>query len=312
MRTASAADQQFTRGQAIRYYDRYDRCVKEEAIFGEKFLRWAYETRSGRLAVEALAKRALFSRAYGWWASAPSSKSQIARFVEQYGIDLAEARQALPDFDSFNAFFTRRLKPEARPITEEAGVVVFPADGRHLGYQDLSQVDFVYAKGQRFDLPELLGDSALAERYRNGAVVISRLCPVDYHRFHFSVAGLPGPGRLINGSLYSVSPVALRRNLGLLAENKRVLTEVDAGPRLGRVLVLEIGATNVGSIVQTHVPGVAVERGDEKGYFAFGGSMTMVFFEPGRVSLEADLLEQTAQGRELFARMGDRLGRQAH
>lgn len=298
-------------GQAVEYYDRYDRCVKREAIFGEKFLRWAYETPVGRLTLEALVKRALFSRAYGWWASAPSSRGQVARFVRQYGVNLDEAVQALPDFASFNAFFTRQLKPEARPIAVDPAAVVFPADGRHLGYQDLSRVTSVYAKGQHFDLPGLLADDGLAARYQSGSAVISRLCPVDYHRFHFSVAGVPGPSRVVNGPLYSVNPVALRRNLGLLTKNKRALTELDGGEALGRVLILEIGATNVGSIVQTYRPGIPVERGDEKGYFSFGGSMTMVLFEPGRVELDTDLLEQTAQGRELFARMGDRLGRMA-
>lgn len=295
-------------GLAVEYYDRYDRCLKVEAIFGESFLRWAYESAAGRLAVEALVKRAFFSRAYGWWAASTRSRSQIPGFVAKYGIDLSEAEDSLSDFRSFNDFFTRRLKPEARPLAPESGAVVFPADGRHLGYQNLSEVDSVYAKGQRFDLPRLLGDPELAERYRNGTAVISRLCPVDYHRFHFCAAGTPGPGKTINGALYSVNPIALRRNLGILLENKRVLTELDTASTLGKILILEIGATNVGSIVQTYTPDTPVSRGAEKGYFAFGGSMTMLIFEPGKVRLENDLVTQTAHGIELFAQMGDRLG----
>jgi len=137
--------------------------------------------------------------------------------------------------------------------------------------------------------------------------VLSRLCPVDYHRFHFPANGTPGTPRLINGSLWSVNPIALRRNLAYLWENKRMVTILET-PRFGRVVLMEIGATNVGSINQTYSPGQPVQRGDEKGFFAFGGSATATIFEPGRVKLAEDLVEQTSLGRELYARMGTKMG----
>ena len=115
-----------------------------------------------------------------------------------------------------------------------------------------------------------------------------------------------GDPKLINGVLYSVNPIALRRNIGILAENKRVLTKLES-ETVGTILILEVGATNVGSIIQTSAAGT-VGKGDEKGYFEFGGSMTITFFEPGRVELEADLVENTKAGREIYARMGDRVG----
>ncbi|MFP6903285.1 MAG: phosphatidylserine decarboxylase, partial [Verrucomicrobiia bacterium] len=90
-------------------------------------------------------------------------------------------------------------------------------------------------------------------------------------------------------------------------ENKRVITEIET-KQLGKVLVLEIGATNVGSVNHTFVPTRPVEKGEEKGYFAFGGSATFTLFEPGRVRLAEDLLEQSAQQCELYAKVGDRMG----
>ena len=165
----------------------------------------------------------------------------------------------------------------------------------------------MFVKGQQFDIPALLGDAALAARYREGTLVLSRLCPVDYHRFHFPCAGVPGAPRLINGPLYSVSPIALRRRLAYLWENKRVVTEL-VTPQFGTVLCLEIGATNVGSIVQSFTRGAAVEKGAEKGYFKFGGSSTITIFEPGRVKLADDLVAHSAEQRELYARMGDVMG----
>jgi phosphatidylserine decarboxylase len=130
---------------------------------------------------------------------------------------------------------------------------------------------------------------------------------VDYHRFHFPVAGLPGEARLISGWLYSVSPVALRRNLRYLVENKRVVTLITS-PQFGQVAMIEVGATNVGSIQQSHVPGREAVKGAEKGLFAFGGSCVITLFQHGRITFEADLVAQSAQHIETYARMGDRLG----
>jgi phosphatidylserine decarboxylase len=130
---------------------------------------------------------------------------------------------------------------------------------------------------------------------------------VDYHRFHFPVAGRPGDVKLLNGPLYSVSPLALRRRLAYLWTNKRTLTLVQTRD-FGPVLLLEIGATCVGTIRQTFAANEPVAKGAEKGYFAFGGSSTITLFEPGRVKLAADLLEHSARQTELYARMGDRMG----
>jgi phosphatidylserine decarboxylase len=138
-------------------------------------------------------------------------------------------------------------------------------------------------------------------------MLISRLCPVDYHRFHFPVAGTPGESRLINGWLYSVSPLALRRRLKYLIENKREVTLVES-PQFGTVAIIEVGATNVGTIRQSFVPGRPVAKGDEKGFFAFGGSCVITIFQRGRITFDADVVAQSAQHLETYAKFGDRLG----
>jgi phosphatidylserine decarboxylase len=237
--------------------------------------------------------------------STPASRARIAPFIEHYGLDPSEFAQAPDTFSSFNAFFSRTLSPDARPLAPTPAV--FPADGRHLGFAKASAINSVFVKGQSFDLAQLLDSDQLAARYADGALVLSRLCPVDYHRFHFPAAGTPGEPRLINGPLYSVSPIALRKNLSYLWQNKRVLTKL-VTKDLGTILLLEIGATNVGSIQQTFTPGTPVEKGAEKGYFEFGGSSTMTLFEPGAIELAEDLLEYSSRQTELYARMGSALG----
>ena len=291
----------------IQYFNRYTGKVETEVVYGDRWLRFILFNPFGKIALHTVAKRAWFSRWYGWRMSRPSSAARVRPFIEQYGITKDEHVKAADAFTSFNDFFYRKLKSAARPLDAADDSAVFPADGRHLGFAKASEVERVYVKGQRFDLGRLLGDDKLAAQFSAGAAVFSRLCPVDYHRFHFPVAGEPGNARLINGPLYSVNPLALRDRLSILWENKRYITEIET-EQLGRVLMLEIGATNVGSVHHTFVPTRMVEKGEEKGYFAFGGSATLTLFEPGRVQLAEDLLEQSAQQRELYAKVGDRMG----
>ena len=292
---------------AIHYFNRYTQRVETEQIYGEGVMRWIYGSVSGRLALHAVAKRAFFSRWYGWRMDRPASRAKVAPFIQNFRVDTGEFADAPDSFRTFNEFFYRKLKPTARPIAGDARTAVFPADGRHLGFLDVSQAEGIFVKGEVFSLGELLRDRELAERFQRGAMVLSRLCPVDYHRFHFPVAGLVTAPRLINGWLYSVSPIALRQNVHIFTQNKRALTRIES-PEFGTVLMLEVGATNVGSFEYTFPPNTRIAKGAEKGYFKFGGSSTITLFEPGRVKLDADLLAHTAEHRELYARMGDRLG----
>lgn len=295
--------------EPIRYLHRATGRIEAEAVYGERWLRWTYETAPGRLALALAVRRTLLSRYYGWRMSRPDSARRILPFIVDYGLNVDEFAKSPFAFASFNDFFSRALKPGARPIAapEDERVAVLPADGRHLAFPDVDAAAGFYAKGQRFDLASFLGDADLARSYAGGAMVISRLCPVDYHRFHFPVSGQPSEPRLVNGWLYSVSPIALRRNLAYLWENKRAVTLVES-PAFGRVAVCEIGATMVGSILQTHVPGRAVRKGEEKGWFRFGGSCVVTLFAPGRIRLDDDLVASAAGQVEVYARMGERLG----
>lgn len=291
----------------IVYYDRYrdENCV--EKVYGDRALRWTYGTLAGRISLNVAVKRALFSRWYGWRMDRASSRRKIADFIQNFDLDPTEFVRDVDDFENFNQFFFRELKPIARPIDLDPCSVVFPADGRHLCVPDLSRCDGLLVKGEMFDLAKLLDDQDLADRYAFGSLLLSRLCPVDYHRFHFPVAGVPGPARLINGPLYSVNPIALCQNIHILTTNKRCVTELQT-ETFGKVLLLEIGATCVGSICQTYKAGSNVAKGSEKGYFRFGGSSTITIFPPGRIQFDQDLVENSRQHRELYARVGDRMG----
>ncbi len=295
----------------IVYRDRYSGEDRYEKVYGDSFLRWTYETSAGRAALHSAVKRAWFSRWYGWRMDLAKSREKIQPFIREFELDPQEFLRDPDQFASFNEFFSRKLKPSARPIDADPNSVVFPADGRHLCVPDLSTCTGLLVKGEMFDLAALVDSPELAARYASGSLIVSRLCPVDYHRFHFPCSGTPGQSRLINGHLFSVNPIALRQNIHILATNKRCVTELETD-NLGTVLVMEIGATCVGSICQTYQPDCRITKGDEKGYFRFGGSSTIMIFEPNRIRFDQDLLESSLGRHELYAKIGDRMATIIH
>ena len=296
--------------QPVTYFDRRTQSVMTEDIYGEKFLRWTYETSPGRLCLESLVKRHWFSRWYGWRMSRAASRRKILPFIDKYGISTEEMLDRVEALDSFNDFFYRKLKPSSRPVDPDKHNVVFPADGRHFAIPDLGRETGFFVKGQRFNLPRFFQDHNIAARYDGGTMVLSRLCPVDYHRVHFPVEGDASAPRLINGPLYSVNPIALRRRLDYLWTNKRFHIDLQTSA-YGVVAIVLIGATCVGSVrftYNTDQPEPSVAKGSELGCFAFGGSAVAVFFEKNKIIPADDLLKQNAEGREVYARFGSILG----
>lgn len=300
--------------QPLIYIDRASKKREREKIYGEPFLQLLYGNSLasrliGRPIRPLITRLSLFSRLYGWWQRLPITASKVEPFIRAYGIDRSEFLEQ--SFRSFNDFFIRKLKPTARPIAPGDGVAVMPADGRYLVFENAGRAEPFNIKGQHLDLTSLLKDTSLAQRYSEGGCVMARLCPSDYHRFHFPVHCQASHSRLINGTLYSVNPVALKQNLAILSENKRMLCTLNSRS-FGEILFIEVGATNVGSIQQTYTAGKTYDKGTEKGYFAFGGSSLVILFPPGAIRFDEDLLAASREGLEIRCLMGQSLGISAH
>lgn len=292
----------------IQFFNRSKGTVETEHVYGENWLKLIYDNPFGKLLLWAAVKKSWFSRWYGWRMSQPASKARIRPFIRKYKLDEEEFDSDPEGFRSFNEFFSRKLKPDARPIEQENAVAVFPADGRHLGVQDLSANLQFYVKGQKFDLPKLFQSEELAGRFRKGSLIISRLCPVDYHRFHAPVSGKISEARLINGSLFSVNPIALRKRLSVFWENKRYLCMIDSDYH-GKVAQFIVGATCVGSATFTFSQNQRVKKGEELGYFSFGGSSVLTLFEKDRLRISEDVQQHSQANIETYAKMGEEMGR---
>ena len=288
----------------IEYIERKTNKIYIENVPGENFLKFLYHNPFGKLSLELLVKRKCLSSFYGKLMNKKISINKIEDFVRDNHIDMSESRKKVGEFTSFNDFFYRKLKPKARKIADG---LVSPADGKVIGFSEINDWDKFFVKGTEFCLEKYLGNEELLKKYRDGSMLVVRLAPADYHRYHFPAHGKIGIRNMIDGYYYSVSPYAIKDNFGVFCENKRELTTLETS-EYGDILISEIGATMVGGIEQTYTPNSNVKKGEEKGYFTFGGSSVLLLFEKGKIKIDDDILKNTKNGYETKVYMGEKIG----
>ena len=287
----------------IKVLNRYTGNLELEEVSHENWINWMYNTPIGRSFLYVFFRKALFSKVIGRKMRLKSSKKFIKPFSDKFNINLDDFLKNLDDYQNFNDFFTRQFKPEKRIFDENPNKISFSADGRHLGFEHVNATSDFFIKGEKLNIEKLLPKDQLYY-FDHGPIVISRLCPADYHRFHFPINCIPSAPKLINGFLYSVNPIALAKNCKIFTENKRVITLLNTN-NCGKIIMIEIGATCVGSISQTFSPNIQVTKGQEKGFFNFGGSTIITIFQQNKVLLAKDLLDSSANNVELLANCGD-------
>ncbi|OOM71436.1 phosphatidylserine decarboxylase proenzyme [Clostridium puniceum] len=291
----------------IQVYNRTTNAYEEELVAGKKYIEWTYESPIGKNITELIAKKKLFSKIYGIFCDTKLSANKILPFIESFNIDMTLAKKKIHEFSSFNDFFIRELIPEARPINKAENILISPGDGRITAYENIELDNIIQIKGFTYSLRELINDNTVANKYENGICLILRLCPTDYHRFHFIDSGVPCENHYINGYYYSVNPIALKNVSKLFCQNKREWS-LFKSDNFKDILHIEVGATCVGSILQTYSSNTHVNKGDEKGYFKFGGSTTILFFEKDSVNIDDDILEQSKLGFECKVQLGESIG----
>ncbi|KAI7818149.1 phosphatidylserine decarboxylase-domain-containing protein [Gamsiella multidivaricata] len=241
----------------------------------------------------------------------PRSKRSIEPFIRFHNLEahMEEVLEPVNSFKTFNEFFYRRLKADARTLASPGDdrVAVSVADCRMTCFQTISDAQKFWIKGRQFTVAKLLDDEKLAKKYDGGSLAIFRLAPQDYHRYHVPVRGVISESRLIAGEYFTVNPMSIRSHLDVYGENKRVISTIES-KEFGTVAYCSIGAMMVGSIVLTSKPGQEVERMEEHGYFAFGGSTIVILFEPNSIQFDEDLLRSSKEQIEMLVRVGMRVG----
>jgi len=291
----------------IEYIDREtgERC--RETVLGDRAMRWAYRTLSGRAFSPLLFGTSLPSRLLGWYLGSRFSRGRIAKTIADLGIDESEFATPADSFRSFNDFFVRRLVDGARPCSDDPADFPSPADGRLLVYDDLGPEDRVAVKGVESTLHDLF-DRPLDD-FDGGRVAVVRLCPADYHRYHFPCDATVAEQVRVRGRYDSVNPVALDARERIFCRNKRSYTLLDSD-RFGRLAYMEVGAFGVAGIHQTF-EGTEVRRMQEKGYFDFGGSTVVLVFQRDAIRFDEDLVAASREGVETLVKVGATIGRAA-
>lgn len=283
--------------------DREGNPVADSCASQGKLVGLLYGTAPGRAALKVLTKPAV-SQIAGFMLEHPLSTVAIPPFVLKKHIKMDDFAQE--KFRSFNAFFTRPVKPAARPIDKTPEVLISPCDAKLTVVPITPEMSFT-VKGAEYSLASFLGCKRLAEKYSGGQVLIFRLTPDDYHRYCYPDACEIGNTRQIAGVLNTVNPIAAAHDVKVYHQNTRTITMLHT-ENFGAMLMVEVGAMLVGKIVN-HPHGSRVARGIEKGYFEFGGSTIVMVLEKGVAEIDAQILENSANGAETIVRYGSGIGR---
>jgi phosphatidylserine decarboxylase len=296
----------------MKVYDRRNGSIFDEKVFGESGVRFLYRHPVGSALESTLLSRPWFSKLYGAYQSSARSARAIPAFIRDFEIPMEEY-DAGP-FRSFNDFFIRKLRPGARAFETSPNRFSAPAEGRYLVFPSVGESTPLPVKGAVLNARELLGtkdrERLELERFVGGPGFIARLCPVDYHRYHYPDSGRVIARYRLRGALRSVNPIALAAHGDLLFRNEREVSILET-ENFGRIAYVEVGAICVGRIVQTHDDSKPFRRGDEKGYFLFGGSTVIVLGEPGRFVFDSDLLAKSSTGVECLVRLGEGIATRA-
>ena len=239
----------------------------------------------------------------GKFLSTRLSRRIIPSFVKKNHIDLGIYEKQ--EFDSYNAFFTRKIKAEQRPINDQKNVLISPSDGKVTAYP-ITQKGRFWIKHTQYSAAQLLKDERLAERYMGGWIYVIRLTVDDYHRYCYVADGRKSRQRKIRGVLHTVNPVA-NDYYPIYKMNSREYCLLKT-KELGTILLMEVGALMVGKISNHEEDSAQVKRGDEKGMFEFGGSTIVVMTEPGMAEPDKDIIYNTKAQAETLVKMGESIG----
>ncbi|MGL4656838.1 MAG: phosphatidylserine decarboxylase [Sarcina sp.] len=292
----------------IKIYNRETKSYEVEQVAGLNYINWSYSSPVGKGFLELFIKKKMFSRIYGLYCSSKFSKKKIPKFINKFDIDTDYLEKDIKDFKNFNDFFARKLLDKARPINTNSDTLISPGDGRLLAYENINMDNIVQVKGFTYSLRELISNDLVAKEFEGGTCLILRLCPTDYHRFHFIDDGICGPSQKIKGAYYSVNPIALEKVPNLFCKNKREWS-IFKSDNFGNIITMEVGATCVGTIIQTYKPNSKVTKGEEKGFFKFGGSTTILFFKKDIIKIDSDIVNETKKGFESLVVMGETIGK---
>ncbi len=293
----------------IKYFNRSTGKMEIEKVYGDMFIKFLYCSVAGQKMGSFFTNK-FFSKAYGFFQEIPLSHRKVRPFIEKFNIPIQDyesgslkALDPKDSYKSFNEFFIRKFKLGKRSFVHQPERMPAFAEARYVGFESIDNEKSYPVKGKYLHAKDLIGNAEVAKIFEGGPLVIARLCPVDYHRYHY-----PDNGKVIDhfrvaGVYDSVNPFALKYKNQIFIENERYVTILQT-ENFGRIAYIEVGAICVGKIVQSHPWNKPFLRGEEKGYFLFGGSTVIIVGEKGKWKPSEDLMKNTADGFETYLQLG--------
>lgn len=267
----------------------------------ERLLAALYGTVLGRMLLKPLTAPAV-SKLAGEFLSTRASCILIKPFICRNGIDMSQFEPVT--YRSYNQFFSRKIRPEVRPIDMELRHLISPCDSKLTVLPITPELRFTL-KHTEYSVASLLKNERLALEYEGGWALIFRLTVDDYHRYCYVAEGEKEETVSIPGILHTVNPIA-NDYFPIYKENAREYSILHSR-EWGKILMMEVGALLVGKIVNHHNR-AHVFRGQEKGYFQFGGSTVVLLLQAGGVQIDEDILENSRNGIETVVKYGEKIG----
>ena len=267
----------------------------------ERLLRWLYGSAAGRMILKPLLSPAI-SKLVGTLLSTRLSCVLIRPFIRKHRIDMEQFEAV--EYKSYNEFFSRKICPQMRPIDHDSRHLISPCDSK-LTVLPITPDSRFTLKDTEYTVASLLRDDTLAASYVDGYAMIFRLTVDDYHRYCYVAEGDKEDNIHIPGLLHTVNPIA-NDYYPIYKENTREYTILHTD-EFKDIVIIEVGALLVGKIVNHH-GSAHVLRGQEKGYFRFGGSTIVLLFQAGTVQIDEDILTNSRENIETIVRFGEKIG----
>jgi len=297
-------------GFEIQIFNRHENKMDIEKVYGDAMVKFAYANPIGRLLGPVIASKML-SQLYGKSQDSLKSGKKVAAFIKNFHIPIDQYEKGSfkdnpieTSYQSFNEFFIRKFQEGQRTFTQKHDEMGAFAEARYFGHESMTDDLNIPVKGSMLRAVDLIGDAELAQDFIGGPLMIARLCPVDYHRYHYPDDGKTLQSFTIPGNLHSVNPLALKYRQDIFIKNERRISILET-EHFGKLAYIEVGATMVGKIVQSFDESKPFNKGDEKGYFLFGGSTVVLCGEKGKWIPSKDMLENTNAGIETYIQLGD-------
>ncbi len=282
----------------MKIYNRKLQTYEESSQYGGNLLEILYNKKCGRILMKFVI-HPFFSQIYGVYQNSRLSRRKIAPFVEKYEILLEDYEDRT--FQSFNDFFTRKIKPGKRPVDMDNRSFVAPADSK-LSVYEITKEQLVQVKGVEYTLGELVSEKLDIADYAGGYCLVFRLSMEDYHHYSYVDDGEQKKSYLIPGKLHTVSSISKEHKI--YRENSRVVNVLQT-ENFGEIIWIEVGALLVGKIKNNSIE--TFQKGMEKGYFELGGSTLILLIKPDVIRLDDDIRRICQKGVEVKVQLGEKI-----